>query len=216
MGRVAGAVSHPIFARVYRVLSRFDERDVGPHRSELLAGLAGTAVEIGAGNGLNFSRYPAGIKSVVAVEPEAYLRRLAEAEARRVSTAISVRDDVAEALALPDDTYDAAVACLVLCTVAAPSRALGELRRVLKPGGELRFLEHVRAAPSRLARRQQMLDQSGVWPLLAGGCHCARDTVTAIEAAGFEIVRSSRLTLGASWAPTSPVVLGVARAAGGR
>jgi ubiquinone/menaquinone biosynthesis C-methylase UbiE len=104
------------------------------------------------------------------------------------------------------------VTCLVLCSVLSQAKALAEIKRVLKPGGELRFLEHVLADSPRHARVQRLLDGSRVWPRLAGGCHCSRETVTAIEAAGFELVALRREAIGPSWAPANPVVLGMARA----
>ncbi len=92
---------------------------------------------------------------------------------------------------------------LVLCSVAEQSPALAGLRRVLKPRGELRFFEHVRAEASCRARVQGALDRFGVWPFLAGGCHCPRETVGAIGAAGFETERLRRFELGPSWVLTS-------------
>jgi ubiquinone/menaquinone biosynthesis C-methylase UbiE len=103
----------------------------------------------------------------------------------------------------------------VLCTVPDQQRALPELRRVLKPGGELRFLEHVRA-DGRKARVQQWLDRSGAWPRVAGGCHCSRDTVATIEAAGFRVERVRSFDLGPSWMHTNPHVLGTATAGAGQ
>src|SRR5271165_2796489 len=138
-------VRHPIFARVYRVLSAFDESSMGVYRDELLAGLAGEVVEIGAGSGLNFDHLPPGVTSLIALEPEPYLRRLATARARRASRPVSVRSGLAERLPLGESSCDAVVACLVLCSVPSQANALAEISRVLRPGGELRFLEHVLA-----------------------------------------------------------------------
>jgi SAM-dependent methyltransferase len=202
---------HPIFARVFHRLSGLMERDLGPRRDELLAGLAGRVAELGAGNGMNFPHYPGGVAEVVAVEPEPYLRAKAQEAAARAPAPIAVRDGVAEALPVDDASCDAAVACLVLCSVPSPARALAELRRVLKPAGELRFLEHVRAERGAKARTQDALDRFGVWPRLVGGCHCSRDTLGEIEAAGFRIERVERFGLGPSWSATHPHVLGVAR-----
>jgi ubiquinone/menaquinone biosynthesis C-methylase UbiE len=208
------SVRHPIFARFFDRLSRLMEREVGEHREELLAGLSGRVVEIGAGNGMNFQHYPTSVEEVVALEPEAYLRNKAEEAARDAPVRVTVRDGPADPLPLEEQEFDAAIASLVLCTVPDPNRALSELRRVLKPGGELRFLEHVRSERPRKARLQDRLDRSGIWPRVGGGCHCARDTVTAIEAAGFHIDRSRSLDFGPSWVITNPHVLGVAHAPG--
>jgi SAM-dependent methyltransferase len=205
------AVRHPIFARVFDRLSLSIEREVGRYRAELLGGLSGRVVEVGAGNGANFKHYPATVREVVALEPEAYLRRKATAAACDAPVPVSVRDGLADALPLEEASADAAVASLVLCSVDDPSRALAELRRVLAPGGELRFVEHVRSPDPRKARRQGRLDGSGAWPRLAGGCHCARDTVGAIEAAGFEIERVRSFDLGRAWMHTNPHAIGVAR-----
>jgi SAM-dependent methyltransferase len=205
-------VRHPIFARVMHVAGRRMEREVGHHRDELLAGLSGRVVEVGAGNGVNFGHYPTTVDEVVALEPEGYLRRKAAEAADRAPVRVSVRDGVAAPLPLQDGSFDAAVACLVLCTVPDPAWALAELRRVLKPDGELRFLEHVRSERPGKARRQERLDHWGVQPWLAGGCHCARDTLGAIEAAGFRVERVRSLDVGPSSMHTNPHVLGMARA----
>jgi ubiquinone/menaquinone biosynthesis C-methylase UbiE len=209
---MATEVRHPIFARFFDRLSRMMEKEAGEHRDELLAGLSGRVVEIGAGNGLNFRHYPTSVEEVIALEPEAYLREKAENAALGAPVRVSVRDGVADQLPLEDESVDAAVASLVLCTVPDPGRALSELRRVLKPGGELRFLEHVRSDSPRKARIQERLDGSGIWPRLGGGCHCARDTVGAIEAVGFQVDRVRSFALGASWMHTNPHVVGAARA----
>jgi ubiquinone/menaquinone biosynthesis C-methylase UbiE len=207
-------VRHPVFARLFDRFSGLMEREVGEQRDELLAGLSGRVVEIGAGNGINFRHYPATVDEVAAPEPEAYLRSKAEHAARDAPVRVIVSDATAGRLPYEDSSFDAAVASLVLCTVPDPSRALQELRRVLKAGGELRFMEHVRASGRPKARVQAWLDRSGVWPRLAGGCHCSRDTVGTIEAAGFAVERVRSFELGPSWIHTNPHVLGVASAPG--
>jgi ubiquinone/menaquinone biosynthesis C-methylase UbiE len=167
---------------------------------------------VGAGNGANFRHYPPAVEEVVAVEPEPYLRAKAEQAAREASVPVRVIDGTADELPLEPDSIDAAIASLVLCTIPDGPGALAEMRRVLKPGGELRFLEHVRSDEPRKARAQRMSDSSGIWPLLGGGCHCSRDTLAAIETAGYSIERVNSFSLGPSWWITNPHVLGVARA----
>jgi ubiquinone/menaquinone biosynthesis C-methylase UbiE len=209
----SAAARHPIFARCFDRLSHAIEDEVGPCRDELLAGLAGRVVEVGAGNGINFAHYPSAVEAVTAIEPEPYLRAKATAAAERAAVPVTVLDAAAEALPLPDGSCEGAVACLVLCSVPDQPTALAELRRVLRPGGELRFFEHVVARGSPRARVQSLLDSSGVWPLLGGGCHCARDTLAAVRAAGFTVERSRDVDVGPSWTVTNPHVLGVARLA---
>lgn len=205
-------VSHPIFSRLYIRLSRAAEREgVAEHRREVLAGLTGRVIELGAGNGLNFAHYPASVTEVVAVEPEPHLRAVADAEAATALVPVQLVDAVADELPYPAASFDACVCSLVLCSVPDQRRALGELLRVVRPGGELRFYEHVRSPDRRLVRMQRAADT--VWPHFAGGCHTSRDTVAAMRAAGFQIetVRSFRFPQTRVFIPASPHVIGVAR-----
>jgi hypothetical protein len=128
------------------------------------------------------------VDEVVAVEPEPYLRTRAQQAAGRAPVCITVTDGTADRLPFEGASFDAAVASLVLCSVPEQEPALAELRRVLKPGAELRFFEHVRSPSPRKARVQQALDSSGIWPLFVGGCHCGRDTRAAIEASGGKVL----------------------------
>jgi ubiquinone/menaquinone biosynthesis C-methylase UbiE len=201
-------VRHPIFARCYARVGHLMDAEIGDHRRRLLAGLRGRILEVGAGNGLNFPYYPATVTEVLAIEPEPYLRRLALAAARQAPVAIRVVDGTAEALPAPDSAFDAVVASLVLCSVAEPDRALAEARRVLRPGGRLRFYEHVRATDPRLAGWQDRLERP--WQWLVGGCHPNRDTVAAITAAGLRLVQLDRFDLPAMPALARHHVLGVA------
>jgi ubiquinone/menaquinone biosynthesis C-methylase UbiE len=202
---------HPIFARYYARVSRLMEKDVGPYRQRLLDGLSGRVIEVGAGNGLNFAHYPATVTEVIAVEPEPHLRSIAEANAARAAVSVKVVDATADDLPAGEAECDAAIASLVLCSVPDQDRALAEIRRVLKPGGELRFFEHVRAATPWRWHVQQALDVA-IWPLLVGGCHCGRDTRAAIERAGFTIGRIDQLTSAETQMtfPTAPQILGTA------
>jgi ubiquinone/menaquinone biosynthesis C-methylase UbiE len=201
-------VHHPLFARVYAWVGHLMEAEIGDHRRRLLAGLTGRVLEVGAGNGLNFPHYPATVTEVLAMEPEPYLRHLALAVARQAPVPIRVVDGTGEALPAPDGAVDAVVASLVLCTVADPEQALAEVRRVLRPGGRLRFYEHVRAEDPRLARWQDWLERP--WGWLVGGCHPNRDTVAAITAAGLRLVQLDQFDLQAMPPPARPHVLGVA------
>ncbi|MEV8364534.1 class I SAM-dependent methyltransferase [Streptomyces niveus] len=207
------SVHHPVFARFYARMSVAADAKGGiaAHRAELLTGLSGRVVEIGAGNGLNFAHYPAAVSEVVALEPERSLRQLAVGAAMRAGVSVDVRPGTAEALPVEDAGFDAAVASLVLCTVRDVPKALAEIRRVLRPGGELRFFEHGLAPQRRLATVQRALDRT-VWPKLMGGCHTARDTLAAIRDAGFEFgaYRALRVPESGPLLPTSPCVLGVA------
>ncbi|MER5813622.1 methyltransferase domain-containing protein [Streptomyces sp. NPDC002033] len=207
-------VHHPYFARFYARASTAAETraGMGVLRRELLHGLSGRVIEIGAGNGLNFPHYPRAVSEVVAVEPERTLRRLAGAAALRAEVPVDLVPGVAEALPVKSEAFDAAVASLVLCTVRSLPRALAELHRVLRPEAELRFLEHGLAPGPGMAAVQRTLDRT-VWPRLFGGCHTARDPLAAIEAAGFRIVshRSFRLPERGPALPTSYCVIGSAR-----
>jgi ubiquinone/menaquinone biosynthesis C-methylase UbiE len=207
---VAAEIKHPLFARFFDRLSRAMEPEVGRHRDRLLAGLTGRVLEIGAGNGINFGHYPDSVREVVALEPEPYLRAKADQAAQEATVHVTVRPGRAEGLEFADASFDGVVACLVLCTVPEPVVAIGELARVLKPAGSLRFFEHVRAPSGAKSRLQPLADRSGIWPRIGGGCHCARDTLAAIETAGFRVREVEWLSVGPRWAITNPHVLGSA------
>jgi ubiquinone/menaquinone biosynthesis C-methylase UbiE len=204
------AVRHPIFARLWSLMSRHEPAEIRRHRDELLAGLSGRVIEVGAGAGSNFAHYPVTVEEVVAVEPEPYLRERARAAAACAQVRIEVLDGVADRLPADRASFDAAVACLVLCTVPDQAHALAELRRVLRPGGELRFYEHVRSQQPLLAVSQRAVDRV-FWPRAFGGCHTARDTAAAIRAAGFDIEDERRM-----WVNPVPIAFPVASHAIGR
>ncbi|HEY6775445.1 MAG TPA: class I SAM-dependent methyltransferase [Thermoleophilaceae bacterium] len=206
-------VHHPIFARfLAAVTERAEGTEEDEIRRELLAGLRGRVIEIGSGTGPNFRLYPDAVSELVAVEPEDYLRARAEEAAGRAGRPISVVDAIADELPFEDGSFDAAVAAQVLCSVPSQAAALAEIRRVLRPGGELRFYEHVVARQPRYARFQRLAGR--VTPLLAGGCHPDRDTGRAIEQAGFTIERCRRFVFRPCLLdlPVAPRILGVARA----
>ncbi|MBL1285972.1 class I SAM-dependent methyltransferase [Streptomyces sp. NPDC057699] len=208
------AVHHPVFARFYARLSVAADLKggVADRRDELLSGLSGRVIEVGAGNGLNFAHYPGAVSEVVAIEPERSLRQMAAGAGLRAEVPVDVVPGTAEALPVKSEAFDAAVASLVLCTVRDLPRALAEIKRVLRPGGELRFFEHTLAPGRALATAQRAVDRT-VWPLLFGGCHTARDTLAAIEGAGFELGVYRRFSIPDRGVrlPSSPCVIGVAR-----
>lgn len=184
---------HPRFARMYEQISAESElRGTSEHRDRVLAGLAGRVIEIGAGNGLNFGHYPDTVAEVVAVEPDDTLRTMAEAAADRVSARVRVVAGHASALPADDASFDAAVASLVLCSVSDVGGALAEMRRVLKPGGELRFFEHVRSDHLVFGMLQDAI--TPLWSRVGGGCHPNRNTAAALEAAGFGIEQIDRFS----------------------
>jgi SAM-dependent methyltransferase len=205
-------VHHPIFARVYARLARVAEgRGGAEHRRTLLAGCEGRAIELGAGTGANFAHYPATVSEVVAVEPEASLRGRARNAAARAPVPVSVHDGHAGSLPCETAGFDVGIASLVLCTVPDQQAALAELFRAIRPGGELRFYEHVRALALGEVRVQRVADAT-FWPRIAGGCHLARDTRAGIERAGFQIERCERFAFSpAPCLPAAPHILGVAR-----
>ncbi|MFJ6077087.1 class I SAM-dependent methyltransferase [Pseudarthrobacter sp. NPDC092419] len=204
------AVHHPVFARLYPVMGKAMERGgMDQRRRALVTGLSGEVVEVGAGDGLNFPHYPPSVIHVLAVEPEPRLRRLAGEAAKQAPVPVEVVDGLAERLPFADASADAVVVSLVLCSVANQASALKEIRRVLKPGGQLRFLEHVRADTPGLVRVQRVLDAT-LWPRVAGGCHTGRDTAAAIEDAGFTIQSLDRYLFPETRTPVSFHILGTA------
>jgi ubiquinone/menaquinone biosynthesis C-methylase UbiE len=202
---------HPVFARFMALMAaRAEDSEDDYLRRELLSGLHGRVVELGAGSGPNFRLYPATVDQIVAVEPEDYLRGKAEEAAERSGRSISLVDALADELPFADASFDAAVAALVLCSVPSQASALAELRRVVRPGGELRFYEHVVARAPRYARFQRAVGR--VTPHLAGGCHPDRDTGAAIEEAGFRVERVRRFVAPSLLElPVAPRILGAAR-----
>lgn len=203
-------MGHPVFARLYSnlIVKAFEKQGGAQLRRRLLAGLSGTVVEVGAGDGANFPHYPAAVTRVVAVEPDPYLR---ERAGERATDGVEVHDGDAARLPLGDGEADAVVFCLVLCSVPDADAALAEARRVLRPGGRLVLLEHVQAHDPGLTRRIQAGLDATVWPHLFGGCHTGRDTVAAVQDAGFTFTELERFAFpDGSRLPMSPAILGTA------
>lgn len=211
--RTSTDISNPLFVRFYRRNRRSAvKRGENEHRRRALEGLAGRVVELGAGDGANFAFYPETVSEVVAIEPEPRFREQAKDAARQAPVPVRVLPGTAEALPLEGESVDAVVASLVLCTVPDPEQALTEARRVIRPGGELRFYEHVQAERQPLRGILEIADRSRIWPTVGGGCHPTRDTLKAIEAAGFAVERCERFPFSPSPViPKIPHILGVAR-----
>ncbi len=193
-------------AFVYDLMRRRLERTHGVRlRRSQLAAARGRVVEIGAGTGANVAHYPDTVDELVLTEPDdAMLKRLRRRAAAR--PAATVVQASAEQLPFPDASFDTAVTTIALCTVTSPAEALREVRRVLRPGGQLLFAEHVRSEDPGLARWQDRLERP--WRVIAGGCHPNRDTLAAIRAAGFDVQELERGELPAGPRLVRPYVLG--------
>ena len=203
-----------LLAALYDPFMRRTEEALGPWRAELLAPLRGRVLELGAGTGVNLAHYPAGLERLVLSEPDPHFRRRLR---RRLAEAARADGEViaapAERLPCADASFDAVVSTLVLCSVPDLHSALAEVRRVLRPGGALVFLEHVAAEdrPRRLGWQRRL---EPLWRRLAGNCHLTRRTAQAIEAAGFELQSCTRESLRRALPFVRPSVRGWALAPG--
>jgi len=198
-----------VFAACYDRITADTERDgLGAHRRELLAAASGDVLEIGAGTGANLPYYGAGVRTLTLTEPEAPMAKRLQRRMLAQRTDAKLLRAPAEDLPFNDASFDTVVSTLVLCTVDDQPRALRELRRVLRPGGRLLFIEHVRGEDPRLARKQDRMA-----PLnrrVAHGCNCNRRTLESIRAAGFDVGRVGRDTLKHVPAFVRPLVVGSA------
>ena len=175
---------HPIFAALYDRLGGVAERGwLGDRRARLLVGASGQVLEIGGGTGANLPHYRRAGRVVVA-EPDPYMREKLRRKLGTAPVPVDVSEAGAESLPFPDGSFDAVVSTLVLCTVPDQGAALAEVRRVLRPGGRLLFIEHVRAEGYAARVQDGILP---VWRRLLAGCHPNRDTPRSIREAGFEI-----------------------------
>ena len=175
-----------IFAAGYDTfMSGSEKAGLRERRENLLAQARGKVLEIGGGTGANLPFYGPEVEALVVTEPEEPMARRLERKLPDYSRPVRVVRAPAEQLPFEDESFDFVVATLVLCTVDDPVRALGEARRVLKPGGRLLFLEHVRSDDAKLARWQDRLN--GFQKRFACGCNCNRDTLKTIEELGFSV-----------------------------
>lgn len=215
--KTPATLDHPFFARLWTVMSAHETPLLRRLRVENLAGLSGRVLEVGAGTGTNFALYPDSVTEVVALEPETRLVPKARAAAAGAGVPVTVIASTIEALgdvepfdAEPFDAepFDAVVCSLVLCSVDHPESVLRQLNSVLKPGGELRYFEHVASLGWRGAI--QRLADFTFWPRMSGNCHTHRHTEKAITAAGFSVQAARHQMTFPGWVPlpVSEVALG--------
>ncbi|MBI5338227.1 MAG: class I SAM-dependent methyltransferase [Mycolicibacterium rufum] len=198
----------PFFARVWTAMSAREPESLRRLRRENLAGLTGRVLEVGAGTGTNFAFYPATVTEVVAVEPERRLAALAARAAADAPVPVTLTADTVEQFR-DGEPFDAVVCSLVLCSIDDPDSVVAQLYSSLRPGGELRYLEHVAGAGAR-ARLQRVADAT-LWPRLAGNCHTHRHTEQTIAAAGFQVQGRREWTL-PRWAPVPVAEFAIGRA----
>lgn len=200
------------FATIYdRMLAGTERAGLAEMRAELIADARGRTLEVGAGTGLNLRHYGEAVDELVLTEPEPHMAaRLRKRLANDPPAAGSVRviEAGAESLPFDDASFDTVVCTLVLCTVDDPARGAAELRRVLRPGGSLLYLEHVRADDQRLARWQDRLERP--WGWIGAGCHPNRPTEGTLAAAGFEIEGLQRERMPKAPPIVRPMIVGAA------
>lgn len=197
-------------ARYYdAMMFNAERRCLGLWRSDLLSGLTGRVLEIGAGTGANIHHYPDTVDELVFTEPDRHMRSRLEAKLKEFAVPHHAFDAAAEKLPFDNESFDAAVVTLVLCSVMNPERCLAELKRVLKPGGVIAIIEHVVAPdPGRTQLFQKRLEP--LWKRCAGNCHLTRDTLAAFRTAGFNVSSIQRDTMQGAPKFASPVIRGIA------
>ena len=206
---MTSTVDNPFFARLWTTLSGHEPETLRRLRQENLAGLSGRVLEVGAGTGTNFEFYPATVDEVVAVEPERRLAAMARQAATTVPVPVTVSTDTVEDFSA-GEPFDAVVCSLVLCSIDEPDSVLRQLLSLLRPGGELRYLEHVAGTGGR-ARLQKVVDAT-VWPRLLGNCHTHRHTEEAIVDAGFRVQQARREWALPAWVPLPVSEFAIGRA----
>lgn len=204
---------HKWFASIYdRMMARAERSFMRAVREEIAGGARGRVLEVGAGTGANFSYYNEHAQEIIATEPDPYMLQRARRRAEEVGRSIDLRRAPAEELPFENDSFDTVVSTLVMCTVGDPLRALSEVRRVLKPSGELRLFEHVRYENAFGAFWQDLVTPA--WRWFVAGCHPNRDTATIVREAGFEFERLEPMKLQPPVPPfifARPHIKGIAR-----
>jgi ubiquinone/menaquinone biosynthesis C-methylase UbiE len=228
MGKAYDATWGRLFARYYdRALKETEENGLGAMRAALLADASGRVIEIGAGTGVDLDLYGEGVEDLTLIEPDPHMgaklrERLGKRGAEASADGIVATTDAdaarpvparlvaaaAEAIPFADDTFDTAVATLVLCTVPDPVAAITELARVLKPSGRLLFIEHVRSDDPGSARWQDRLEKP--WRFMADGCYCNRDTEANLRASSFQVSEIEHAKMPKAMPIVRPLIHGTA------
>ena len=207
MTPLSTARSHLLAAVYDSFLALGERRGMSEQRRALLTAAAGRVLEIGAGTGANLTAYPPDLDALVVTEPDPGMARRLKRNVARHRPDAQVLCVGAAALPFTDGAFDVVVSTLVLCTVPDPASAVAEARRVLRPGGRLLYLEHVRAEDARLARRQDRL--AAPWRAFAAGCRCNQSTLDVVGAV-FELEPPTRATWRGMPSIVHPLVTGAA------
>lgn len=209
MGRIYDATWGRGFTALYdSLLKSTEEEGLRDMRRETLSSASGRTIDLGAGTGANIGLYPDTVTQLVLAEPDPHMLRKLQPKAKEAGVDAEIVEAGAERLPFEDSSFDTAVFTLVLCTVPDPTAALAEAARILKPGGRLLFVEHVRSEDPGLARWQDRLERP--WHFFGDGCHCNRDTVATIEAAPFTVEGVEKAKLPKSPPIVRPLVRGSA------
>jgi ubiquinone/menaquinone biosynthesis C-methylase UbiE len=209
MGRIYDATCGRLFVAMYdRGLKGAEEAGLREMRRDTLAAAQGRTIDLGAGTGANLALYPDAASELILAEPDPHMAKRLREKLANSGRRAELVEASAEQLPFEDSSFDTAVFTLVLCTVPNPAAALSEAARVLKPGGKLLFVEHVRAEDPGLARWQDRLEKP--WRFIGDGCHCNRDTVANIEASPFTLERAERGSLPKTPPLVRPLVRGSA------
>jgi ubiquinone/menaquinone biosynthesis C-methylase UbiE len=210
LGRIYDATWGRLFSAYYdRGFKKIEEGGLREMRRGLLSQARGRVLEVGAGTGLNLGLYPEGIESLTLVEPDPHMSRQLDRKLAQNEDEAAVVEAPAEQLPFDDDSFDTVVVTLVLCTVPDQEAALAEIGRVLRPDGQFLFLEHVRSSDPHLARWQDRWERP--WRFLGDGCHCNRDTLGTLQAAGFDIADLEHDRLPKAPAIVRPLIHGSAK-----
>jgi SAM-dependent methyltransferase len=211
MGRIYDATWGRAFSAIYDALLKgTEEAGLRERRREVLAAARGRTIDIGAGTGANLGLFPDDVTGLVMAEPDPHMVKRLRGKVAEAGADVELVEAGAERLPYEDASFDTAIFTLVLCTVPDPAAALAEAARVLKPGGQLLFVEHVRAQDPGVARWQDRLE--GPWRFFGDGCHCNRDTVATIEASPLTLESVERGELPKSPPITKPLAWGRASA----